>query len=71
MIKSGDVSYAYKRGPHLHILGGDPAIDKSHVAVCVNDKNYGGANISDLTESLAAATAMISAEILPQYRFGS
>ena len=65
----GDVSYSYKRGPHLHVLGGNPTIDRAHIAVCVNDDSCGGKTAAELTTSLIKATEMISREILPQYRF--
>lgn len=67
LIKPGDVSYFYKRSPHLHVLGGSPDISKSHIAVCLNDKDYGGADIIALTKTLESAIKMIGIEIFPRY----
>lgn len=70
LTATGDVSHSYKRGPHLHILGGNPNIDKAHVALCINDEGHGGATVIELTKSLSAAITMIGREFLPHYRFG-
>lgn len=69
LIGDGDVSHSYKRGPHLHVLGGNPSIDRAHISVCVNDDTSGGNTVAELTKSLMRATEMIGKEILPQYRF--
>ena len=60
-------SYIYKRGPHLHIGGASPNIDRAHVSLCVGDVDLGGADIDALTFKLAAAVEMISDEFFPHY----
>ncbi|PBB90817.1 hypothetical protein CK215_19005 [Mesorhizobium sp. WSM3864] len=67
LIKSGDVSYFYKRSPHLHVIGGSPDISKSHISICLNDKDYGGADVAALTKTLESAIKMIGIEIFPRY----
>lgn len=66
-LKDTSHSAVYKTGPHLHIRGGEPALDKAHLAICVNDADLGGTNISTLTETLRSAVRLIELEILPYY----
>ena len=67
LLKSSDQSFSYKRGPHLHVLGASPNIDRSHIAICLTDPNYGGADIHILTHTLQSAVKMIEREIFPHY----
>jgi len=61
-------SFYYKRGPHLHVLGASPNIDRSHISVCLSDPQHGGADIDALTHTLQLAVTMIQKEIFPNYR---
>jgi hypothetical protein len=67
LIKTSDRSFAYKRGPHLHVIGATPNIDRSHISICLNDPNFGGADVQTLTLTLQSAVKMIEHEILPHY----
>jgi hypothetical protein len=60
-------SYIYKRGPHLHIGGANPNIDRAHIALCMNDPAQGGENLEMLTSTMAKCVAMIDQEVLPHY----
>lgn len=60
-------SYVYKRGPHLHIGGAHPNIDRAHVSLCVGDEELGGSDVDSITYKLAAAVEMISDEFFPHY----
>jgi hypothetical protein len=61
-------SFAYRRGPHLHVLGASPNIDRSHISVCLTDPQHGGADVHVLTQTLQLAVKMIEREIFPHYR---
>lgn len=63
-----DGSTAYRRGPHLHIMGAIPNIDRAHIALCLNDPYYGGTDVHKLTRTLESAVKMIAREIFPRYR---
>ncbi|WP_414473573.1 hypothetical protein [Microvirga sp. M2] len=67
LLKATDQSYVYKRGPHLHVGGAAPNIDRSHIAICLNDPQFGGADLQSLTQTFQAAIKMIEKEILPSY----
>jgi hypothetical protein len=66
-LSPGSASYIYKRGPHLHIGGAAPNIDRAHVSLCIGDAELGGADLDTLTFKLAAAVEMISEEFFPHY----
>jgi hypothetical protein len=68
-LNASDQSFAYRRGPHLHVLGASPNIDRSHIAICLNDPLYGGSDVQTLTQTLQSAVKMIEREIFPLYRF--
>jgi hypothetical protein len=57
----------YKRGPHLHVGGGSPNIDRAHISLCVNDNAFGGGTIEELTATFSKCVTMINDEILPRY----
>jgi hypothetical protein len=65
--EKGDASFPYKRGPHLHIGGASPDIARAHIAICLNDSDFGGSDIDLLTKTLRAAVQMIRQEIFPRY----
>src|SRR5262249_40897440 len=65
-LEANDQSFVYRRGPHMHIMGASPNIDRSHIAVCLNDPQHGGADIGTLTESLQSAVTMIERELFPR-----
>lgn len=58
----------YRRGPHLHVMGAIPNIDRSHIALCLNDPNFGGRDMATLTQTFADAVRMIGYEIFPHYK---
>src|SRR5258708_4562247 len=62
LLKSSDLSLAYRRGPHLHVIGASPNIDRSHIAICLNDPHCGGADVQTLTLTLQSAVKMIARE---------
>jgi hypothetical protein len=64
-LKNTDPHYRYKRGPHLHIIGADPRIDRAHISVVLHDEKLGGETVEELTSSIANAISMIEKEILP------
>lgn len=57
--------YRYKRGPHLHLEGGDPNIDRAHISLCLHDSRLGGDSVDELTSMLREAVRMIKAEMFP------
>jgi hypothetical protein len=67
-LQPGDASFRYKRGPHLHVGGADPNIDRAHISVCLNDPERGGNDVASLTSTLSEAVSMINSEILPHYQ---
>jgi hypothetical protein len=68
LLTTGSPSFPYKKGPHLHVLGASPSIDRSHIAVCLNDTSHGGDDAQGLTRSLGQAIRMIEREIFPCYQ---
>lgn len=68
LLEKKDPSFVYKRGPHLHIGGAAPNIDRSHISVCLNDPQQGGGDVASLTSTLQLAVTMIDREIFPLYR---
>jgi hypothetical protein len=67
-LDAQDQSFMYRRGPHLHVLGASPNIDRSHISVCLTDPQHGGADVYVLTQTLQLAVNMIKREIFPHYR---
>jgi len=63
----GSDSYIYKRGPHLHVGGAIPNIDRAHVSLCIGDDDLGGKDVDSLTYKFAVAVEMISDEFFPHY----
>jgi hypothetical protein len=57
--------YPYKRGPHLHVEGASPNVDRAHICLCLLDADLGGADVIRLTESISAAVRMIVKELVP------
>jgi hypothetical protein len=66
-LEKNDASFQYKRGPHLHIGGAMPNIDRSHVSVCLSDPNLGGLDLQAIMSTMKSAVAMINKEIFPSY----
>lgn len=59
--------HRYKKGPHLHVGGAVPNIDRAHLSLCVSDPDHGGADIARLSETLSEAIKMIGVEVFPRY----
>lgn len=68
MLRKNEASYRYKRGPHLHVGGTTPNIDRAHISLCVGDNALGGNNIGALMTSLKKSVSMIVDEVIPHYR---
>lgn len=66
-LEPTDASFRYKRGPHIHLGGADPNIDRAHISVCLTDANMGGNDVGAISSTLSAAVSMIDAEIFPHY----
>jgi hypothetical protein len=66
-LEKNDASFQYKRGPHIHIGGATPNIDRSHVSVCLSDPNLGGLDLQAIMSTMKSAVAMINKEIFPSY----
>ena len=66
-ISNGTASYRLKRAPHLHVGGTNPNISRSHIGLCLNDDEFGGQTVDQLTATLRLAIDMISTEIFPFY----
>jgi hypothetical protein len=64
-MPESEAHFAYKRGPHVHVEGAEPRIDRAHISLCVADPARGGDNISALTEHLRASVRMVAAELFP------
>ena len=64
-LHRSDEHYLYRRGPHLHVEGADPSVDRAHISLCLLDAELGGGNIVRLTNSLTAAVRMIARELVP------
>lgn len=64
-ISSSERHYRYKRGPHLHIEGADPDLDRAHISLCLHDSRLGGENVEELTLVLREAIRMIEKELFP------
>ena len=62
--------YRYKRGPHLHIDGAEPRLDRAHIPLCLSDPDLGGKTALTLTGSLKAAVEMIKSQLLPCWERG-
>jgi hypothetical protein len=69
LVAANDESFRYKKGPHLHVLGATPNIDRAHISLCLNDPNHGGGDVDTLTASLELAVKMIQREIFPRYHY--
>lgn len=59
--------YRYQRGPHFHIGGASPNIDRAHVSLCVSDTALGGNNLGALTRTLSHSLGMVIDEFIPHY----
>jgi hypothetical protein len=57
--------YTYKRGPHIHVEGANPNVDRAHISLCLLDAELGGADIRRLTQSFSAAIRMVLKELVP------
>jgi hypothetical protein len=57
--------FKYKRGPHFHVSGANPNIDRAHISLCLLDHELGGRDIKALTNSLDSVIRMMSKELLP------
>lgn len=66
-LPSSDAAYMYKRGPHLHIGGSTPSIDRAHLSLCVGDAAFGGNNVGALMTKFRKSIDMIATELLPCY----
>lgn len=66
-ISSAVASYKLKRAPHLHIGGTAPNISRAHIGLCLNDAEFGGQTVEQLTSTLRLAISMIATEIFPFY----
>ena len=59
--------YRYKRGPHLHMEGASPNVDRAHISLCLLDPDLGGTDINRFTQSFSAAVHMIARELVPSW----
>lgn len=66
-LDRGESSFRYRRGPHLHIGGAEPNIDRAHLSLCVADAALGGNNLGALTKTLKGSLGLVVDEIIPQY----
>jgi hypothetical protein len=66
-LDKNDAHYRYRRGPHFHIGGATPNIDRAHVSLCVSDAALGGNNLGALTRTLRDSLGMAIHEVIPQY----
>ena len=66
-LPTSQPAYIYKRGPHLHVGGASPNIDRAHISLCLGDVELGGADVDALTDRFSQAVRMISEEILEFY----
>lgn len=57
--------YRYKRGPHLHIEGAEPSVDRAHISLCLHDDRLGGDTTQELTTIFGEAIRMIEKELFP------
>jgi hypothetical protein len=64
-MRESEEHYRYKRGPHLHVEGATPNLDRAHISLCLSDAELGGSDIKRLTDCLRAAVGMIVKEIVP------
>jgi hypothetical protein len=64
-LRSSDSNFRYKRGPHVHVEGAIPTVNRAHISLCLMDERLGGDTILALTSSLREAVKMISAELFP------
>lgn len=68
LLAKSEPSYAYKRGPHLHVGGATPSIDRAHLSLCVGDASLGGNNVGSLMAKLRQSIDMVASELLPCYQ---
>jgi hypothetical protein len=66
-LDKNDMSFQYKRGPHLHVGGAAPNIDRSHLSVCLSDPNLGGLDLPAIMSTMRSAITMINKEVFPGY----
>jgi hypothetical protein len=66
-LPKGEPSYIYKRGPHLHVGGAVPNIDRAHISLCIGDSAAGGNNVGSLMANFKRSIDMITSEVLPCY----
>ena len=64
-IVSSEQHYRYKRGPHLHLEGAEPNVDRAHISLCLHDSRLGGDTVDELTSVLREAVHMIDKEMFP------
>lgn len=64
-IPSSEQHYRYKRGPHLHVEGADPRLDRAHISLCLQDSQLGGDTVEELTSVFREAVKMIEKEMFP------
>jgi hypothetical protein len=66
-LEKADAHYRYRRGPHFHVGGARPNIDRAHLSLCVSDNALGGNNLGSLTRTLRDSLGMVIREVIPHY----
>jgi hypothetical protein len=66
-LDPNDTSFRYKRGPHFHVGGSNPNIDRAHLSLCVSDAALGGNNLGALMRTLKDSLGLVVNELIPQY----
>jgi len=66
MITSGEVSFVYKRGPHMHVSGNKRDISKAHIALCLSNLEHTCSSFDAYWFAFEGILKMVNEEILPR-----
>lgn len=69
-MRSSEAHFRYKRGPHVHIEGANPSLNRAHISLCISDEQLGGVDLRTMMISFSAAVQMIAAELFPCWERG-
>lgn len=67
VMKIGEQGYAYKRGPHLHLMTANPDIARAHISLCIGDNQFGGNKVSAVMSRMKKSVQLIADEVAPRY----